>query len=402
MTADGKTAGVVHLKRKPAEPVKLTTARVGKLQPRESRYEVRDAQTPGLIVRVQPSGAKSYYVKSRIGTGRAAPFRNIRIGSVDAVTLQKARAEALRMIADMRRGIDPTDQTDAVSLSQLVDAYADHRARRGVVKHKDEASSLRRNLNRYMRRPARDLTRAHITGLMDVIEAGGQQSDYFRKCVSGLLTWAENNGHLPVNVMAGYRRPKDTRAEKLNVRDKVTFITPEEIRAFWVATEQIPNHTHRDLLQFMLLTGQRRSETAWMTRKDVDGDVWTIPASLHKMGEAVRVPLGPVSQRILAAQPQHAGVGLVFPGRYGKRIGGFSQLLRPVKEALNNPGFGFHALRRTYRTGLEELGVPERVAELMIGHKRDDLMQRYSKAELWTLRVEAQAQWEAHIARVVS
>ncbi len=303
---------------------------------------------------------------------------------------------------DRARGVYSNAPLGAVCLSQLVDAYADHRARRGVVKHKDEASSLRRNLKRYMRRPARDLTRAHITGLMDVIEAGGHQSDYFRKCVSGLLTWAENNGHLPVNAMAGYRRPKDTRAEKLNVRDKVTFITPEEIRAFWVATEQIPNHTHRDLLRFMLLTGQRRTETAWLARADLVGDVWTVPASHHKMGETVRVPLGPVSQRILALQPKHAGVDLVFPGRHGKRISGFSQLLRPVKEALNEPGFGFHALRRTYRTGLEELGVPERVAELMIGHKRDDLMQRYSKAELWTLRVEAQAQWESHIARVVA
>ncbi|WP_282153847.1 tyrosine-type recombinase/integrase [Ruegeria atlantica] len=399
---DDNAADVVRLKRKLSAPVKLTTARVTKLTPRANRYEVRDAQTPGLIVRVQPSGAASYYVKSRVGGGRGAAFRNIRIGGVDVVPLHEARAEALRLLAELRAGIDPTDKTDALTLSQLIEAYSERLSRRGVVKRKDVVSCLQRNLTRYLRRPAHDLTRAHITGVMDEIEARGQQSDYLRKCVSGLLTWATNDGHLPANVLAGYRREKDTRAQRLGARAKVTFTDAEEIRAFWVATGTLGNPVHRDLLRFLLLTGQRRSETAWMTRADVTGDVWIIPAALHKMGQAVRVPLAAHSLRLLGVQPQMAGVGLYFPGRHGKRIGGFSQLLRPVKDALGNPGFGFHALRRTYRTGLEALGVPERVCELMIGHARPDLLGRYSAADLWAQRVDAQALWESRVAEVVA
>ncbi len=399
---DRQPAPVVRLKPKPAEPVKLTAQRVAKLKPRAKPYDVRDAQTPGLIVRLQPSGSASYYVKGRIGSGRGAIARNVRIGSVGEIPLATARTEALRLLAEMRAGMDPTDKTDSLTLSQLIDAYAERLAQRGVVKRNDVVSCLQRNLKRYLNRPAQDLTRTQIVGVMDAIEAGGQQSDYLRKCLSGLLTWGANAGYLPANVLAGYRRDRETRTQKLNTRPKVTLTTPGEIRGFWVATGKLANPVHRDLLRFMLLTGQRRSETAWMTRADISGDVWTIPAALHKMGEAVRVPLSTSSLSLLNAQDRLAGIDLVFPGRHGKRISGFTQILTPLREALGNPGFGFHALRRTYRTGLEELGVPERVAELMIGHARPDLLGRYSEADLWAQRIEAQALWEGHVQEVTS
>ncbi|WP_171091348.1 integrase family protein [Ruegeria sp. HKCCD9179] len=397
-----QTPGVVRLRQKPAQPVPLTSTRVRNLKPRTQRYEVRDAQTPGLLVRVFPSGVKSYYLRARVGHGRKAPMRNVRIGSVAEVSLADARAEALRLLALMRQGIDVTDGREAITVAQLIDAYAGSLEARQVVKASDVVSNLTRNLHSHRNRPAVDLTRKHITAQMAALEAAGQQADYFRKCMSGLLTWAVNDGHVPANVLAGYRRAKETRASKLNARVKVTFTTAEEIKAFWIATGTLNNPTHRDLLRFALLTGQRRNETAWITRADVVGGVWTVPAALHKMGEAVKVPLGLHSQCLLDAQQQLAGVGLYFPGRHGKRISGYSQLLRPVRDALGNPDVGFQALRRTYRTGIEELGTPERVCELMIGHKREDLLQRYSEAQLWEQRIDAQHKWEQHVQEVTA
>nr|WP_108858543.1 integrase family protein [Ruegeria sp. Alg231-54] len=401
MTAK-QTPDLVRLRQKPAQPVALTSNRVRNLKPRAQRYEVRDAQTPGLRVRVSPSGAKSYYLRARVGHGRAAPLRNVRIGSVAEVSLADARAEALRLLALLRQGVDVTDGRDAITVAQLIEAYADSLQARQVVRRVDVVSNLTRNLHSHRNRPAADLTRAHITAQMGALEAAGLQPDYFRKCLSGLLTWAANDGHVPVNVLAGYRRATATRAAKLNARARVTLTKAEEIRAFWIATGAHSNPAYRDLLRFALLTGQRRNETAWITRADVADGIWTVPAALHKMGEAVRVPLGTHSQHLLTSQPELAGTGLYFPGRGGKRIRGYANLLRPMRDALGNPDVGFQALRRTYCTGLEELGIPERVCELMIGHKRDDLMQRYSAAELWTQRVEAQAQWERHVLEVVA
>ena len=89
-----------------------------------------------------------------------------------------------------------------------------------------------------------------------------------------------------------------------------------------------------------------------------------------------------------------AGTDLVFPGRRNAEISGWSKRLAPLKKALAEPGFGLHALRKSYRSGLSDLGVPLELAELMIGHKRPGLVGVYDQSGVWPARVEAQARWE--------
>ena len=73
-----------------------------------------------------------------------------------------------------------------------------------------------------------------------------------------------------------------------------------------------------------------------------------------------------------------------------------------MREALNEPTFGPHALRRSYRSGLSDLGVDADTAELMLGHKRPGLIGVYDKSKVWDQRVAAQNLWEAHIAKITS
>ena len=200
--------------------------------------------------------------------------------------------------------------------------------------------------------------------------------------------------------MAGYRREKATRAERTG-RKSVTFTTPGEISSFWRATGTLSNATSRDYLRFLLLTGQRRTETSAMRWADIKGGDWTIPAEMAKNGKVHRVPLGPMALDLVEAQPRRAGCDLVFYNRNGRQLGGWSNRLAPIKAELGEPGFGFHALRRTYRTGLAELNVAEPVAEMMINHTRPDLVARYSKGDLWTQRVEAQNLYESYVAEAI-
>jgi integrase len=180
-----------------------------------------------------------------------------------------------------------------------------------------------------------------------------------------------------------------------------TFPRRSEIAAFWKITGDLANTTSCDLLRYLLLTGQRATETAAMKWSDIEDGVWTIPGHMAKNGKEHCIPLGPMSLALIEAQPRLAGCDLVFPGRNGVQVAGWSTRVAPVKAALSEPGFGPHALRRTYRTGLAELNVAEPVAEMMINHTRPDLIQRYSKSELWTQRVEAQNRYESYIAGAV-
>ncbi len=387
-----------------SEPVNLTMQKIRALPPRASRYRVADSAVAGLVIRVYPSGAKSFYARGRVGKGRAAPLREVRIGEFGQVGLADARDRARALLVTMRAGDDPTAARPGdMPLGELIDAYGDRLEARGVVKRADVLWSLRAYLKRHLKLPAGDLARAQVVSAVNALELAGKPgaASYLRKNTTGLLNWGVDAGHLQASVMAGYRREKATRAERL-ARPRITFVDADQLAAFWRATEAASTPVFCDLLRLTLLTGQRRTETALMRWDDVVDGIWTIPAAIAKTGAEHRVPLGPTSWALIAAQPRHAGTDLVFAGRGLRPISGWSKLLAPVRDALGMPTFAPHALRRSYRTGLAELGIPEALAETMIAHKRSDLVGRYDKSERWAARVEAQARWEAHIAAVTA
>lgn len=388
---------------KRATAVKFTQSKVTALQPRSQRYQVADADTRGLVVRVFPSGSKAYYATGTLGSGRGAPRRNIKIGDVTQVSLHDARSSAKQLTASLARGMDPNAESpEVITIAKLIELYSKRLEARGIVKHKVVTRTLEVKLARIASLKADTVTRRQFVMILEGLEAIGQEGSAtnLRAHIVAMLNWAVSAGHINANTMAGYRREKQTRHQR-NQPARLTFTTRQQIKAFWDATEQTLNPSNRDLMRMMLLTGQRRTETASMRWADVEGDAWSIPASVAKTGVEHRVTLGPTSQALIHSQPKLAGTPYIFPSKKGGVRSGWSQMARPIKEAVD-PRFSFHALRRTYRTGLDHLGIREAVAELMIGHARPDLIARYARSDLWQHRIEAQAKWEQFIGEVVA
>ena len=228
-------------------------------------------------------------------------------------------------------------------------------------------------------------------------------SDYFRKSVSAFLKWCVNNGRLYASPLAarGYRREKATRRQQL-AGDRFTMKTGEEIVRFWQASE-VANPVQRDYLRFLLLTGQRRAETATMRWSQVDFErgLWEIPAAITKTGTAQTVFLYRESLAILRVQPRYAGTDLVFASARLGPLTGWSKSIVPVREAFGNGGLTLHSLRRSYRTMLSEIGVEEDIAERMIALKRPGIVGLYDKSRLVEKREDAQRRLEVHIAELV-
>src|SRR5262245_44123589 len=72
----------------------------------EDRF-VWDDTLIGFGVRVQPTGARSYVVKYRAGSGRGAPTRRVTLGRVGTLTPDEARALARKSLAAIAHGSDP-------------------------------------------------------------------------------------------------------------------------------------------------------------------------------------------------------------------------------------------------------------------------------------------------------
>ena len=94
-------------------------------------------------MRVHPSGEKSYYLRSRVGVGRTAKQRKVRIGSVDQIALADARSRAISLAGELRRGEDPVEKKrKSRTVAELVKRYEKSLQARAVVNRKAVVSSL--------------------------------------------------------------------------------------------------------------------------------------------------------------------------------------------------------------------------------------------------------------------
>ena len=88
---------------------KLTEAFVGSLEPNGRDRLLFDTQQPGFGIRITPTGTKIFVAQAYV----AGRKRRITVGFHPAMTVSKAREDALQALADMRRGSDPVLETKA-------------------------------------------------------------------------------------------------------------------------------------------------------------------------------------------------------------------------------------------------------------------------------------------------
>ena len=137
-----------------------------------------------------------------------------------------------------------------------------------------------------------------------------------------------------------------------------------------------------------------------------------MPAPRSKTGKAHAVPITAELRTILEGLPRFAGTDLVFVGR-GRPTGrkaktqalghavameGWNKRLIAARRVIGLSHWTPHDLRRTFRTGLANLGVADKVAELMLNHRpKNELHRAYDRAELWQERCNVAARWSRHV-----
>ena len=160
----------------------------------------------------------------------------------------------------------------------------------------------------------------------------------------------------------------------------------------------------RPLLEFLILTAARSGEVRLMTwdEVDLDGAVWTAPASRMKAKVMHRVPLSDRAVAILAQQRMtYPDAGLVFPAPRG---GVFSDMaltkfLRDRKAASSDKGrmATAHGFRSSFRDWASENGYPRDLAERALAHTISNQAEAaYHRTDLLEQRREMMAAWARH------
>ena len=119
-----------------------------------------------------------------------------------------------------------------------------------------------------------------------------------------------------------------------------------------------------------------------------------------KSGAQHEVPLTDLMRAVIAGAPITTSK-LLFPSAVtGRRITGWTMWVTNLRQA-SGVDFRLHDLRRTARTLMSKLRVPEDIAELAIGHVRADLVARYNQDNAWPGRCDAFTRVSDHIATVI-
>jgi integrase len=375
-----------------------------------TRKMLWDGAVPSFGVRVSEHGKLTFIVMRRL---HGKIVRRM-IGQYPIMTLAKAREGALEALRDIERGIDPKEKkeakarADAHRRANSFASVAEEFIARHVIKLRSgpevEAAIRRELIGRWGGRPITEINRGDIVHALEEIADSGRPYAAHKlfNYMSKLFGWAIARSlyGLEVSPCTGIRT-SDVIGKK-EPRQRV--LNDAEIRAVWTAAQGI-GYPAGPFTRMLLISGQRLREVAEVRWAEIDLDkaLWTIPPERMKGDAAHEVPLPPMAVDILKGLPHWHG-DFVFTTTGGARpISGFSKMKLRIDAATKEPiaPWRFHDLRRTMRTGLGALPVPNNVAELCIAHAQPGLHRTYDLHSYRDEKRRAFELWAARLAEIV-
>jgi integrase len=383
--------------------------------PAEGRVvaEYRIAGTPNLVLRVTASGYRSstYWLKRP----KISRWQKYPLGPYPALTLARARDQAVRLRGAILDGEDPFDKRAAgrgiLSLRALGDIFIVRYAKPKKRSWAEDERKLKVDVYPVLGDVRADLvTKLDIVRLLDGIHDRGAPIHANRtlSLVRKLLNWGVAEGYIAANPAVGI----PMRAKE-HARTRV--LTEEEIRIFWSALDGSGfDEVTADALRLQFLLGARIREITGMVRDELAlkeaVPLWTLPASRAKGGRDVPRPLPRMAleivRRRLAAAPDSR---FVFASPFNSSQPIIPQApTRAVKRAADRglipAGFTPHDLRRTCRTFWAKLGLSETVAKKLLGHAppRTDVTAAVYDQYGYVVEMQtALLRWERHLARLL-
>ena len=183
----------------------ITKRLIDSLKPRSSEYFVWDGSLAGYGVRVQTTGAMSYVVKYRAGSGRAAPTRRLTLAKVGTLTPDEARTLAKKTLGSVAHGADPAAQRAADKRASTLAEVAEQ----FLIEHVEakrsasSAGSYRDLLERLAlpelgKRKAGKITSAEIQRLHSKNAHTPYQANRLLRVLSSLFTFAGKAHAVPI------------------------------------------------------------------------------------------------------------------------------------------------------------------------------------------------------------
>jgi integrase len=384
------------------------------------RLTVYDTDIPKLAIRVTHTGSKTFFVVKRAGHSIAW----VKLGSFPELTVEKARAEAQRVLGEFATGSNPAEVKRAARKEQtLSELFTEYGTRHGEKKKawRDDQQRFRDYLQKPLgKKKLSEIMRGDIARVLSDAEKAGKAVAtvrLIRALASSMFAKAIEWGYLETNPAQGVKI-----SGKKVTRDR--FLQSDELPRFFAALAEEPSAAIRDLILLAVLTGARRSNLCAMHWDEIDlgACVWRIPET--KNGEPQSVTLCPEAVVILEARKEAmksseandtknsgkakkpASKGFVFPSR--NEAGHILEPRQGIERVMKRAeipfgrkvpnGVTFHDLRRTLGSWQARTGASLTIIGKSLNHKSQAATAIYARLDLDPVRQSVNTATSAMLA----
>ena len=384
---------------------RISTRLVNSIQPAARVFEIRDTLLKGFILRVQPSGTKTYICEYTRGKRQT-------IGRASVVAADQARAMARNIIAEYRLNgtVIPKRQPAAPTLSFFINyEYAPWQLannKRGY----EEIDRIRRHfLPTLGKKPLNEITPLLVERWrIQRLESGmkpitvNRQLASLKAAMYKAVTWGFIHEH-PLARM---------KLLKVDTNPNPRYLTEEEELALRQALDDreaayrarresgnqrrqlrgyeplkcLPDDEYLDHLKPMVLltlnTGLRRGELFTLRWSDIDLEHrnLTVAGSYAKSGTTRQIPLNDEAVEVLEQWLSQTGPdsGFVFTGKVGGKVNNVRKACQKLLQDAGIEHFRWHDLRHHFASKLVMSGVDLNTVRELLGHSTITMTLRYA------------------------
>jgi integrase len=395
---------------------RITKRLVDGLRPSGDDHFVWDNTLIGFGVRVQPTGAKSYVVKYRAGSGRGAPTRRVTLGRVGTLTPDEARVLARKTLGAVAHGSDPAAVKAAErrtsTLRELAEIFL---AEHVEVKRKPTTAAHYRSLLERIvlpalgSRKAEQVTTSDLAKLHTKMRDRPYQANRMLEVVGSLYAFAGKRKILQgFNPARGIERYPEKGRERFLTADELTRLgdavregetagLPYEIDGSKATAKHAPKEAHRRTkispyaaaaIRLLILTGARLREILHLKWEHVDFERGLLLLPESKTGKKAIVLNAPALD-ILANLPRvgaYVVAGQAAGTHDDKPRADLNRPWRAIVKRAGLTGLRIHDLRHTHASVGAGLGLGLPIIGKLLGHTQPSTTARYAHLDADPLR----------------
>ena len=355
---------------------RLTETSIKALQPKASRYDVRDSEHKGLVLRVAPTGRKTWSLSYRNEQGRQQRYT---LGVWPTVKLDTARNLAKRKLGAVAGGDDIAaerreirQQTDVPTLNEFVaGAYGDY----VKAHHKSSYKTLHRlqhvlpwgkhSLDKITPQLVENwCTRRINAGLAPTTV--NLDVAVLKSCLTKAVEWRLIAVH-PLAHLKKLKAPDDKR---------VRYLSPAEEKRLRKALRVKATPDFMSVLVLLALnTGLRRGELLSLDWSVINlkSKLLTVTARTAKSSKVRYVDLNSEAVQVLKDWKKATSAeGPVF------NLKSFKESWYTLRALAELEDFRFHDLRHSFASKLVQHGIDLNTVRQLLGHSDLKMTLRYA------------------------